>query len=370
MVDNTIDNTVGVAVKGHVKIVDDLGTVILDKDNSIHPQNQARVIARALSNENNFSIYRVGFGNGGTIVDAALNISYKTSNDGQSPDPTGWESRLYNETYYEIIDDSNVNIGSGSAGAVPEDDPVSVEHVSGPGVRSAELGLSSTVEMNITLNPGEPTGQFITDDLGPLEDPESEFTFDEIGLFTSGLPPTSTPGRHRVNVSNKLASDSTGLVASTFYQFDIAVDGGLVQTISFTTTVDFVGSGPLGEFLFQDIVNEINSQLVGATVGISDNVSVQTFGYLQFTSLTSGSSSSIVITDSASPDFLFSNILGFIELETPEIGLNAGIQNSPATPANERERLLSHVIFSPIVKSANRTFTITYTLTVSVARSV
>jgi hypothetical protein len=38
-------------------------------------------------------------------------------------------------------------------------------------------------------------------------------------------------------------------------------------------------------------------------------------------------------------------------------------------PALERERLITHLIFSPITKAANRTLTITYTLTISVART-
>ena len=45
-----------VTVKGHVKITDDLGNVLLDKDNAIHPQNVARVFARALANENNYIV--------------------------------------------------------------------------------------------------------------------------------------------------------------------------------------------------------------------------------------------------------------------------------------------------------------------------
>ena len=37
-----------VKVKGHLHIADDLGNVLVDKDNAVHPQNMSRVIARAL----------------------------------------------------------------------------------------------------------------------------------------------------------------------------------------------------------------------------------------------------------------------------------------------------------------------------------
>ena len=53
----------------------------------------------------------------------------------------------------------------------------------------------------------------------------------------------------------------------------------------------------------------------------------------------------------------------------PVNGVDAGVQNDPVNPGTEAERLLTHVIFSPIQKTADRTLSITYTLTVAVARS-
>ena len=152
-----MEQNLPINVKGHVKIEDDQGNVLLDRDNAVHPQNMARVIARAFSREDNYWIHRIAYGNGGTTVDAAFQITYNSPNDGQSPDSNTWDSRLYNETYSEIINES---VGGGllgtdpgssgpnagqrpGGGADPSGDPSSVEHVSGPGVRSNELGLTS-----------------------------------------------------------------------------------------------------------------------------------------------------------------------------------------------------------------------------------
>jgi hypothetical protein len=116
-----------ISVKGHVKIEDDLGEVLLDKDNAIHPQNMARVIARALAREDNYYIHRIAYGNGGTIVDAVQQITYRTPNDGIADGGT-WTSRMYNETYSEIVDDSNVDVSTG-VGANPTGDPTTTPNV-------------------------------------------------------------------------------------------------------------------------------------------------------------------------------------------------------------------------------------------------
>ena len=92
-----LHDTLPVKMIGHVKIVDDLGNVLLDKENAVHPQNMARVITRALSNESNYFIKRIAFGNGGTTVDAALNVTFNPANDGQAPDTRTYDSQLYNE---------------------------------------------------------------------------------------------------------------------------------------------------------------------------------------------------------------------------------------------------------------------------------
>ena len=365
---NTNETTLPIEVLGHVKITDDLGNTLLDEDNAVHPQNMARVIARALARENNYFVHRVAFGNGGTIVDAAYQITYKTPNDGQSPDTAEWKSQLYNETYSEIVDDSNINIGSGD-GTSPENDPTATLS-SGPGVRSEEYGLISKVVVEVVLNPFEPTGQTTTDILNPTESTEDAFVFDEIGLFTSGAPHTATAGYQDVEINNKTSSDVTGLPQNVTRQFSIKVDGAVTpQTILFNTGV---GTGVGGEILYSDLVAIINTQLTGATALISNTSgTVNTFGRLRFISNSSGVGSTIDIDvpTTIPADWLFSDLTGYSSVYTPVDGQNEGNKNNLTDPTKEGERLLTHLIFSPVRKSANRTLTVLYTLTIQVARS-
>lgn len=377
-------------IKGHVHIKDDLGNVLLDKDNAIHPQNMARVIARALADESNYYIYKMAFGHGGTAVNAAFTITYNRPHDGQPPDVKTWDSTLYNETFAEIVDEGQLTLnpllntnpppGEGSnpgGGDVPAGDPPTVLHVSGPGTRSTELGLTSEVVIVCVLNANEPTGQFLTD--SNVTSTTTSFEFDEIGLYTSGAPQTDTNGYQYVDVGNRVSTDNTGLLTSTGYTFTIVVDGGGSQVIAFTTPV--AGSGPSGQILYGDLCEAINTHdpawgsptIVGATVSITDVsgsfpsiVNAQTFGNLKFTSNTTGPISAIALSGT---------MFGFINpptggtIKTAVPGIAAGVQNNPVTPTLERERLLAHLIFSPVLKAANRTLTVTYTITIAVARS-
>ena len=396
-----------IQVKGHVKITDDQGTVLLDKQNAVHPQNMSRVISRALSNESNYFIHRIAFGNGGTQTDAAFTVTYNDPNDGQPPDVRTWDSRIYNETYSEIINEGNsalnpdLGTDPGSAGpnagtrpgggADPSGDPASIPHVSGPGVHSNELGLTSEVVISAVLNPGEPTGQFSTDTQAPSENTETSFTFDEIGLYTDGAPASDSNGSQDIDVGNRISTDDTGLLAATQYCFTINVDGGGVITIDFTTPAGG-GSGAGGEILYGDLCEDINtgdvtwnagwsgsSPLPGsATISITDNTlsfpsitGAQTFGFLRYISGSVGSASTVVLGAGGTGLDMIANLnppTGGV-IQTAADGEDAGVQNDPVNPLTERERLLTHIIFSPVLKAANRTLTITYTLTVSVARS-
>lgn len=386
-------------VSGHIKIEDDLGHVYLDKDNAVHPQNLSRIIARALSNEDNYRIHRIAFGNGGTQIDAAFSITFRTANDGQGNDTQTWESRLYNETYSEIIDDTNPALGTdpGSAGpavgtrpgggANPANDPATIEHISGPGVRSRELGLTSEIMIVSVLNQSEPSGQLSNDQT--TNNIESSFTFDEIGLYTSGKPARASAGVQDVDVSDNSSTDQTILLAGQMYNFKITVDGGTQETISFIPPDDFPTYGELCEALNTVTTGlglswGVTGTMPGnATIAITDTTfgtypsieGAQTYGFLRFTSGTSGTISTISLEagdniTSGSPlmSDLFANLPGSIVFPASD-GSDKGVQNNAINSTTEQERLLTHLTFSPILKAANRTLTITYTLTVSVART-
>lgn len=343
-------------VKGHLKITDDLGTVLVDKDNAIHPMNVSRVIARALAKESNYWIHRVAFGNGGTQISAANAITYNDTNTGGVPPVAGrWTDQLYNETYSEVVDESDVAVDTGP-GSV---DPNSL--VATNSVESQEISTISEVTITVELNENEPLGQFISDNQSPLET-DSQFMFDEIGLFTTGLPLVATAGYQSVDVGSKLDVDDTGLAGSTSYDFQIDIDGTPTQVVTITTPASGSGSG--GEILFSDLVILLNAALVGASASIDQS----TFGKLQFTSSSTGSSSSIILADGGGPNTaLFGSLTGFGGLDTTVVGEAAGSQNDVGNPTLEAERMLTHVIFSPVLKSSNRTLSIVYTLTIAVS---
>lgn len=405
----SIDNF-NVQVHGHGFITDDLGNVLLDQHNAIHPQNIARIVARALSNEHNYYINRIAFGNGGTIVDAAYTITYRTPNDGQSPDINTWDSRLYHETFSKIVDagatvlNTNIGVDPGSAdfntgirlggGSIPANDPVSIPHVSGPGVRSTELGLTSQVVITATINEQEPISQFLSDVQSPVENTESTFMFDEIGLYTTGKQAIATDGYQYIDVGNKLSTDDTTLLPNTQYSFRVSVNNGTPVLITFTTPTTG-GSGISGQILYGDLCHAINTGAVswgfsgvtpmpnGARLTITDRTGgtfpsitgAITYGYLAVSSPTSGSASSILLD---SPSWATHETVTFIQSLNAPIGgtllpaisgSDAGLQNAPTSPEFERERLLAHLIFSPILKAANRRLNIVYTLTISVTRT-
>lgn len=386
-----------VLVKGHLKITDDLGNTLVDKDNAVHPQNLARIFARALANEPNSFIHRIAFGNGGTLVDAARTVTYRTPNDGQSPDVGTWDSRIYHETYSEIVDDASALVGTdpGSAdlntgvrpggGSVPSSDlPINSVRSNG------DIGLTSEVIITATINGDEPIGQHLTDALGPTQSTESSFVFDEIGLYTSGAPAINTSGYQFIDVGNKTSTDDSTLVAGMLYAFNVSIDGGPSTRIQFTVPVSG-GSGANGQVLYGDLCEAINTgstawgfsgsnpmpgnaklSITDLTDGTFPSISgAQTYGFLKVESATAGLSSVVSLTGVDTTALLTSlNQPVHATLLTAVAGTIAGIPNSPSNPSIERERLLTHLIFSPVLKSQNRTLSITYTLTISVAKSV
>lgn len=364
----------------------DSGEILLDDHNAIHSQNMARVLARALSHEPNSWISRVAFGNGGTRIDAIGNVIHNPPNDGTSDN--SWESRLYNETYSEVVDETDAAFGTdlGSSdpnntrpggGADPSSDP------SGGGVVSQEVGTKSNVIVTVFLNENEPSGEALLSTTTPSTD-EQCFLFDEIGLYSPGKPAKATNGMTTINVGNKNSEDYINLVPNSVLTFELTVDS-VVYTSQITVPAS--GSGISGQITYGDFCEGINTGtwITGgdsvnnvAYVYITDKsegtyptiTGKQSYGFLIFQSKTAGASSNVSVgCYPLTVDDLMNVLTGSVCSNcnvTVIDGENAGVQNDPINPTNERERLLSHIIFDPILKSADRAISITYTLTISV----
>jgi hypothetical protein len=349
-----------VTVTGHCVITDDLGNVLLNQMNSIHSINMARIISRGLSHEPNCWIDRIAFGNGGTYylrkkdnTGKYINyIQYKKPNDGYNDD-VGWRSRLYNETYSENIDK---DVGYGEGAFLIDDISVNND-TSGCGCVSLDNDRVSQVVVTCKLNFYEPLGQYKNDYDNNLVPYDSSFVFDEIGLYTSGTPIEDTKGHQIVYIKD--INLVTGVAGG--YSFDISIDDGDYQTISILVKENQT---------FSDIAKTINDQLVGAKVIVNNGTSINTreaySGFL-FESNTFGGNSSVNIKKSDSN--LFTALNGFISIDRPVSGQFSGYKNNTCDGSKERSRLLTHLVFSPILKSSNREFNIKYTLTVYVERT-
>lgn len=170
-------------VAGHVQISDrKTGKILLDKSNAIHPKNMATAIARGLSNSANYQIFKLKLGNKGTYVNGSQQIVFNP------PVTIGDSADLYNATYVEIVDDSNVSVGGGNS--------VTYTNIAGsPNTRvivtcvvSANEAFSNPTD---TTNAGQIGGS--TDNTpGGGTGSVSPYFFDELGLFTKETSGLST----------------------------------------------------------------------------------------------------------------------------------------------------------------------------------
>ena len=153
-------DTSGIAVQGHIKITDPTtGKVIVDKRNSIHYENMSIALAESLSNAGEGFVYEMSFGNGGTSVDPTGIITYLT------PNSTGTNASLYNQTYTKVVDDRSVN------NVDPARNNIETRHVSGTNY--------TDIIVSCLLDYGEPEGQQAFD---TGTDTTDSFIFDELGL--------------------------------------------------------------------------------------------------------------------------------------------------------------------------------------------
>lgn len=379
------DQAIQVNVTGRCIISDDTGNVILDKENAVHPMNLSRAFARGLSNEPNGFIKRIAFGNGGTFVDIAQNVTYNTVNDGIYPDVAGYKSKLYNETYSEIIDESDINVGSGP-NASAKDDPLSKPNdLAGPGVVSLEYQNTTTnlwnskVVVSCILNRNEPSSQYVSDLNGTTDPIDSAFEFDEIALYTGGTESdVPTNGKQSVTFSTPNIYVDTKLEIDKTYNLTVDIDG-VSNTYQIYTDRDLAfhsttqSGADVYTIRFIDLVDILNSSipLLSVTMKTGDASSGSYFGYMVFSSKSTGPNSSISIkADYSNVDWLFSNILLFAGINDPIPGTAVGVQNNANQPSLESARMLTHLIFDPIRKPMNRTYIIEYILNIVVSRTV
>jgi len=150
----------GVLLQGHIKIHDPKsGEVLIDKRNAIHYENMSISLAESIGNKGDGWIYEMSFGNGGTSVDPTGIITYLT------PNSTGTNASLYNQTYSKVIDDRSVN------NIDPIRNKIETRHVSGTNY--------TDILVTCLLDYSEPSGQ---DAFDTATDENSSYIFDELGL--------------------------------------------------------------------------------------------------------------------------------------------------------------------------------------------
>ena len=150
----------GILVQGHIKIFDPTSQeVYINKRNAIHYENMSIALAESLANAGEGFIYEMSFGNGGTNIDPTGIITYLT------PNSTGTNAALYNQTYTKVVDDSSVN------NTDPTRNKIETRHLSGTNY--------TDILVSCLLDYGEPDGQQAFDTASNTND---VYVFDELGL--------------------------------------------------------------------------------------------------------------------------------------------------------------------------------------------
>ena len=163
----TKENT-GLLVQGHIKIFDPrTNEIFINKRNAIHYENMSIALAESIANAGKGFIYEMVFGNGGTSIDPTGIITYLT------PNSTGSNSGLYNETYSKIVDDRSAN------NVDPTRNKIETRHVTGVNY--------TDILVTCLLDYGEPSNQEAFDNATFTE---SDYVFDELGLRS--YDPTGT----------------------------------------------------------------------------------------------------------------------------------------------------------------------------------
>ena len=152
--------TTGVHIEGHIKIHNPAtGEVFINKRNAIHYENISIALAQSLANSGQGFIYEMAFGNGGTAIDPTGIVTYLT------PNSTGSNASLYNETYKKVVDDRSSN------NTDPTRNFIETRHVTGTNY--------TDVFITCLLDYGEPSGQQAFDN---SNNNSGLYIFDELGL--------------------------------------------------------------------------------------------------------------------------------------------------------------------------------------------
>lgn len=159
----------GIHIEGHIKIwYPETGEIAINKRNAIHYENMSISLAESIANAGQGFIYEMAFGNGGTTIDPTGIITYLT------PNSTGTNASLYNETYSKVVDDrSSVNID-------PIRNKIETRHVTGTNY--------TDVFVTCLLDYGEPSTQDAFDN---SNNADGTFIFDELGLKSYSTTGTS-----------------------------------------------------------------------------------------------------------------------------------------------------------------------------------
>jgi hypothetical protein len=152
----------GIHIQGHIKIYDPVSQeVFINKRNAIHYENISIALAESISDSGQGFIYQMALGNGGTAIDPTGIITYLT------PNTSGSNANLYNQTYAKVVD------GNSSNNVDPSRNYIETRHVTGT--------TYTDVFVSCLLDYGEPSGQSAFDN---STNNSSLFVFDELGLVS------------------------------------------------------------------------------------------------------------------------------------------------------------------------------------------
>jgi len=153
-------DTTGIHIEGHIKIWNpETNEILINKRNAIHYENISIALAKSLANSGEGWISEMAFGNGGTAVDPTGIITYLT------PNSSGSNASLYNETYSKVVDDRSSN------NVDPTRNFIETRHVTGTNY--------TDVFVTCLLDYGEPSNQNAYDN---TNNNSGTYVFDELGL--------------------------------------------------------------------------------------------------------------------------------------------------------------------------------------------